>query len=132
MSDYTDRYREGTILERVAERPELEDKFWDNVDFKSQRWVGGICKPTGYGQLALSGRMFPAHQIVLALTEGVTIEKGYHAHHTCKYDHDFPYRECVNPDHIEVLTLKEHRAADKALDEAHGVVPKKRKKNGNA
>lgn len=83
----------------------IEDKFWSKVS-KAEGgcwiWQGYIAE-TGYGRLNASGKTVYAHRAsyeihVGPIPEGLTID------HLCRV------RACVNPDHLEVVTLKENIA----------------------
>lgn len=79
--------------------------FWDlvNVTLACWLWLGG--KTTaGYGQWRDdSGQAVYAHRWVLNLTGSGLPPDNMHAHHECLNT------SCVNPDHLLVLTPKEHR-----------------------
>jgi hypothetical protein len=62
-------------------------------------WTGCV-SPTGYGTMQVPGRKGPkgAHRVSYELHKG-PIPEGLHVHHICFR------RNCVNPDHLEALTL---------------------------
>jgi len=65
-------------------------------------WVGGSQR-MGYGAFYLNGRMQPAHRVSYEMNNG-PIPDGYHVHHMCGVTC------CVNPIHLELLTMKQHVA----------------------
>jgi len=82
-----------------------EEKFWSKVDKNSNplgcwEWTGYI-EPEGYGQTFWKDRLQRVHRIAWFLTRG-SIPKGKCLDHLCRN------KKCVNPDHLEVVTLKEN------------------------
>jgi hypothetical protein len=65
-------------------------------------WAG---KPdhAGYGHFGVSGWPYPAHRIAYSLAIGPILD-GRQVHHSCDT------RNCVNPKHLEALTVPEHVA----------------------
>jgi hypothetical protein len=62
----------------------------------------------GYGRCKVEGRGMQAHKAVWEALRGpITAER--QLHHACPCG--APNRRCVNPDHLELLTPEEHRAA---------------------
>lgn len=75
--------------------------MWDSCI----RWNGGVTN-SGYGP----------HQKMWEEKNG-PLPEGHHLHHICYY------KRCINIDHLELLTIKEHRqeTVDELLGEAeHG------------
>ena len=64
-------------------------------------WQAKIHNPTGYGHLFINRKTFLAHRISYILHKG-TIPNGLVVNHLCRN------RKCVNPNHLEVITLKEN------------------------
>ena len=82
-------------------------RFWKKVDKTGDPngcwlWLGATYA-TGYGCFAYDGyRHTPAQRVALMLT-GTDVPPRAHVHHLCER------RDCVNPDHLEVLSAREHR-----------------------
>lgn len=64
-------------------------------------WIGGR-KKAGYGQFAVDGKKVIAHRWAYSHFIG-PIPAGYEIDHTCRNS------SCVNPDHLEAITLEENR-----------------------
>ncbi|WP_278255634.1 HNH endonuclease signature motif containing protein [Nocardioides convexus] len=77
----------------------LLDRFTTFVSFDDSGcwlWVGKV-NPNGYGAFAVNGKWRYAHRVALALlVEEVPID--------LEVDHLCEVRDCVNPDHLEVVT----------------------------
>lgn len=65
-------------------------------------WTGSR-DPNGYGQIAVDGRPRKAHRVAYAALVG-PIPDGLQLDHLCRV------RACVNPDHLEPVTLRENVA----------------------
>ena len=66
-------------------------------------WMAA-CSRMGYGTFqAIQGKSQAAHRIAYTWMKGI-IPKGMDLHHKCRVT------SCVNPDHLEVLTRREHIA----------------------
>lgn len=79
-----------------------KERFWGKV-FKSDGcwdWKGAIGK-NGYGVLKIQNQFYRAHRISYFLKHE-KIDKNLHIDHLC---HN---RCCVNPDHLEEVTLREN------------------------
>ena len=64
-------------------------------------WNGKVNKKTGYGQLGYKGKHFLAHRISYEIFKN-EIPFSMTIDHLCKN------RKCVNPFHLEIVTLKEN------------------------
>jgi len=99
---YTAELRSGRI--EVAPKLSDWDRFWANVD------VAGICwqwdpeklqNGTGYGNFGVRGDIVGAHRYAWTILVG-DIPEGMHIDHLCRN------RGCVNPDHLEIVTIEEN------------------------
>jgi hypothetical protein len=57
--------------------------------------------PTGYGQVRVANRLYPAHRFYYEEKYG-PVPEGYVLDHLCRN------RGCVNPDHLEPVTQREN------------------------
>ena len=64
-------------------------------------WLGYKCKKS-YGRIQLDGKSQMAHRISFELFVK-KIPKGYEVDHLCRV------RDCINPQHLESVTLRENR-----------------------
>lgn len=71
--------------------------------------------PNVYGQHIHEGEHRTTHRLVWEILRG-PIPEGHHLHHQCRTI------GCCNPEHLEVLTPKEHAAAHKELRQADAAV----------
>jgi hypothetical protein len=79
------------------------EKFWSRVrknEGGCWLWLGGTHKG-GYGSFRSNHKVIQAHWAGYALKHGI-VPDGKILHHTCKNP------ACVNPDHLMVLTRREH------------------------
>lgn len=79
--------------------PEL--RFWSKVDKTESCWVWVAGKRRGYGHFFLNGNSISAHRFSYELLVS-KIPEGLQLDHLCKN------RSCVNPDHLEPVTLQEN------------------------
>lgn len=85
----------GTPLERFQEKVTPDESgCWV--------WTGGR-KAAGYGQFSVDGRKVIAHRWAYEHYRG-TIPDGYEVDHLCRN------KSCVNPVHLEAVTVQENRA----------------------
>jgi len=71
-------------------------------------WTGAIAK-NGYGMVGNKG----AHRIVYEAVHGVVLDRRQHVHHACEV------RPCVNPAHLELLTINEHMTEHRTINGTH-------------
>ena len=69
-------------------------------------WQGAKSNIQGHGSLRRDGRHFLAHRWYYEQEHG-PIPEGMEIHHVCKVPH------CVNPAHLQALTILEHKRAHK-------------------
>lgn len=80
----------------------MKKRFWAKVAKSDGCWLWtGAHQSLGYGHFWLNGRMVLAHRVAYELTRG-EIQDGLTLDHLCKT------RDCVNPDHLEAVTLAEN------------------------
>lgn len=79
------------IANRVAVQPE-KNGCW--------LWIGALYQ-TGYGAVQLDGRMRGAHRAIYELLVG-PVPEGLQLDHLCRVRH------CVNPTHLEPVTIREN------------------------
>lgn len=75
------------------------ERFWDKVLFKDHWiWTSNTNKTSGYGMFKLNDKNFYAHRIAYFLINHKQPPLSHDLDHTCMI------RECVNPDHLELVT----------------------------
>jgi hypothetical protein len=72
-------------------------------------WPGRVSRRSGYGQAVITGRGWLAHRLTFALANPETeLEGDWTVHHVCAV------RACVNPEHLQRVTLRENVAEMRA------------------
>lgn len=74
------------------------------------RWTGSRT-PAGYGQMSVAGRLVGVHRVAYELAVG-PVPEGLEIDHLCRV------RDCINPDHLEVVTHAENvrRISDRLVE----------------
>ena len=86
----------------VYDRGTPEERFWPKVNKTDSCWLWTASKSSdGYGGFRLAGKMVRAHRFAYELLVG-PIPDGLELDHLCRV------RECVNPKHLEAVTLQEN------------------------
>ncbi len=88
-----------------------EERFWDKVERTETCWFWrGACNEKGYGYFHWDGHWRKAHRFAYELLIG-PIPEGLTIDHLCFVRH------CVNPVHMEPVTLRENilRGEDRAV-----------------
>ena len=99
-------------------RAPAEIRFWRFVDKESDSpcwtWTGCITYK-GYGTIRIKNKNVCAHRCSYEIHKGRIME-GLHIDHLCRN------RSCVNPDHLEAVTVAENNRRS-AASHLHGVCP---------
>lgn len=82
-------------------RPDAAERFWSKVLFTDSCWLWTACLIRGYGAFQFGGRGVYAHRFAYEFCVG-PILAGLTIDHLCRVP------ACVNPDHLEVVTLAEN------------------------
>lgn len=91
----------------------LQDRFWEKVIKKNNNecwdWFGS--KSRGYGNIGYKGKTYKAHRISFLLA-------GHNLDPMLTIDHLCMNKLCVNPDHLEQVTIRENilRAKGRAFE----------------
>ena len=76
-----------------------EQRFWSKVDARGDCWTWTACLVGGYGQFNNQRTKYPAHRVAYELLVG-PIPHGLVIDHLCRN------RACVNPDHLQPVTIQ--------------------------
>ena len=100
---YAQEWR-GEKVREIINDLSLEQRFWRHVlplgDDDCWIWTGGL-HAHGYGTLSYKGETLIAHRVSYELHSG-PIPNGLHIDHKCRI------RECVNPNHLQAVTIREN------------------------
>lgn len=89
----------------------FEEWFWQRVEITDSCWVWkGRVNSYGYG---VSGYGRKAHRLAWML-DGRPLAKRKELHHRCRN------KLCVNPEHLELMTVEAHRALPRKTHCKHG------------
>jgi hypothetical protein len=78
------------------------DRFWGKVDKTADCWLWTAGQSgSGYGRFFYAGRQVQAHRWALESTHG-PLPPGLQVDHLCRV------RNCVRPDHLEVVSQREN------------------------
>jgi hypothetical protein len=83
---------------------ETEIRFWDKVNFNTENdcweWKGAK-NITDYGTITINNKALYVHRISYEISKG-KIPTGLQIDHLCRN------RKCVNPEHLEAVSLREN------------------------
>ena len=87
----------------------IQERFWSKVEKTPTCWLWtGSCNPKGYGQFRVGKKKPGAHRVAYEWLVG-PIPEGMQLDHLCRV------RNCVNSDHLEVVTnLENNRRGERA------------------
>lgn len=86
----------------IYKRKSLEERFWSRVNKTDTCWLWtGHLASDGYGQIYNGKSSVYVHRLSLSFI-GKTIPKGMEVDHLCRV------KNCLNPEHLEVVTRKEN------------------------
>ena len=66
-------------------------------------WLGGLCGNQRYGRIRMRDGLKQAHRVSYEHHRGSILD-GYEVDHLCRVTW------CINPDHLEALTVEEHQS----------------------
>lgn len=83
-------------------KEKIAARFWKSVQKTKTHWIWcGQHNRAGYGRFKSNGKNHQAHRFILKLL-GFDVPKEKDVDHLCRV------RNCVNPDHLEVVTHREN------------------------
>lgn len=89
----------------------IEQRFFPRLAVMPEtgchEWTGAVTRD-GYGHIHYEGALIEVHRLALILADH-EIPDGFHVHHTCRNP------ICANPEHLQVLSPREHARAHASL-----------------
>lgn len=80
-----------------------QERFWEKVDKTGECWLWqGYISHNGYGRFAPSDTIYQAHRLAYEWCVG-PIPEGIQIDHICHV------RNCVNPEHLRLATVKQQK-----------------------
>lgn len=99
---------EKTYHRRADDGWTLLDRILDDVDAEGLCWLYTACvDSSGYGRITVDGQGKLAHRLVYEELVGELPEED-DEENRLTLDHLCRVRNCVNPDHLEVVTMREN------------------------
>ena len=93
---------------------ELPQTFWAKVEKTDTHWLWtGAHQSRGYGSFAIAGKTYQAHRLAYETAYG-PIPDGLTIDHLCRVP------SCVNPEHLEAVSLAENNRSGAAAQWANG------------
>jgi len=83
-------------------------RFWKKVEITNSCWIWKGTTGAGYGQYTYKAKRYGSHRFAYELLEG-KIPEGWEIHHLCEN------KLCVNPAHLQIVTVRDHRAREGEL-----------------
>ena len=79
-------------------------KAFYHIDSETGCWVWeGTVGYKGHGRICLDGKRLTAHRVYWEVANHRPVKDGHLLHHVCRNT------SCVNPDHLQEMTMKEHK-----------------------
>ena len=88
-------------------------RFWEKVTKTSGCWLWTGALGNGNGRVKVNGRLYGAHRLAVVIATCEDVPAGLVIDHLCRTP------ACVNPDHLECVTLRENTLRGVAPN-AHG------------
>ena len=92
--------KQETMREPI-ERPELIQRFYNKVEKTDSCWNWKGSCDGHYGLFRIGKKLFKAHRVAYEIKNGI-ISDDKHLDHLCRN------KLCVNPNHLEIVTLREN------------------------
>lgn len=95
------RARKLSIINFLSIEDKIKARYLINADTQCWEWIACIMN-TGYGEFYHEGKKYLAHRFSYELFRE-PIPNGLVIDHLCRN------RKCINPDHLEIVTLEENK-----------------------